>query len=709
MLRPSNRGFTLIEMMIIAPIVILAIGAFIAIIVNMTGEVLSSRGANVLAYDIQDALNRIEQDVKLSTTFLPENSIAFSESNPQGFGSHGSTTNFTNVGGASGSSLILATIASNGNPLVEGTGNIYLKNTPNDCSSPYLYKNNRPLIINIIYFIDDKGDGDPTNDTLWRRTVMPTSYTSTSDLCGGTPWQLPSCQPGYESSFCKTNDQKILEGVSVNDFEILYFSSMDAVSPNVTASDQGATTEQRRVALQATQNVSISLRSSKKIAGRDITRTGSVRVARLDANATSIADIIVPSVAGKTPSVSANVVDGSDIIAEWGRVEGASSYRIEYQVNGGAWVIGAASLGASERSFKIETANHGDAVNIRVQARNDSSQTSNWGTGSLTIPVWAPIPLRDNWTEYGGLYSPPSYTRTSSGMVMLRGLVKRPAGTGLIIGTLPEKYRPSGRLVFGTIRSVNVSGRVDILPDGRIEATDGSPDWTSIDSVRYMPDGMYTRSLPTLLSGYSNYAAPYSPMSYLQDNVGRVHIQGLMNIGTNTSGATLFTMPAGLYPPQFTHITARSSVFNTAGIYNSNGNVVTYGNGYSGYLSINTDYLPASYSGWNTLTLSAGWSQYPPDSVTYSSHQYTKTADGVVHLKGLIKGGSVATGTIITTLPPNCRPEYRGIFFGTSLYNLYRIDIENNGNVIINGGSPSSTWLSLDNIRFLASNKSGAC
>ena len=64
-----SKGFTLVEMMVIAPIVILLIGAFIAAIVGLTGEVMSSRGSNVVAYDLQDALNRIEEDVKLSTSY----------------------------------------------------------------------------------------------------------------------------------------------------------------------------------------------------------------------------------------------------------------------------------------------------------------------------------------------------------------------------------------------------------------------------------------------------------------------------------------------------------------------------------------------------------------------------------------------------------------------------------------------------------------
>jgi len=78
-----TRGFTIIEMLVIAPIVILTIGAFVTAIVNMTGDVLASRVTNVLTYNIQDALSRIEEDVKQSTSFIAGNNVTITS--PQGF------------------------------------------------------------------------------------------------------------------------------------------------------------------------------------------------------------------------------------------------------------------------------------------------------------------------------------------------------------------------------------------------------------------------------------------------------------------------------------------------------------------------------------------------------------------------------------------------------------------------------------------------
>jgi hypothetical protein len=168
---PTRAGFTIVELLIIAPIVLLTIGAFITAIVNMTGDVLASRGATVLTYNIQDALNRIEDDVKLSTTFLATNNIPLSS--PQGYSDD--TTAFNNVDATNGTMLILNTLATNGNPLVSTSGLVYLTNLPNACNSTQLSQNT-PMTLNIVYFV--------RNGTLWRRTIMPAAYTVFGRIMG---------------------------------------------------------------------------------------------------------------------------------------------------------------------------------------------------------------------------------------------------------------------------------------------------------------------------------------------------------------------------------------------------------------------------------------------------------------------------------------------------------------------------------------------
>jgi len=276
-----SEGFTLVEMMIIAPIVILLIGAFIALLVSLTGEALSSRGADALSYDVQNTLDQIELDVQRSSAFLAVNDIA-SSSTGQGYGdttTAGSSVDFTNitVGGGSGASLIIKSYAINGNRNNPATNLVFLANAPNDCTDPAIYAENTPMSINIVYFID-------TNGTLWRRTIMPLNYTSASVICGTAPWQQATCITGYNGAsrpHCKAEDVKLLDGVSTATFVFNYYASADASTANTAAVNASSDNATRNTALQSTNTVQIDISASKTIAGRDITRTGTLRATRL--------------------------------------------------------------------------------------------------------------------------------------------------------------------------------------------------------------------------------------------------------------------------------------------------------------------------------------------------------------------------------------------------------------------------------------------
>jgi hypothetical protein len=198
--QPLQRGFTVVELLVIAPIVILTIGAFITVIVNMTGEVLATRASGFLAYSVQDSLNRIEDDIKLSTTFLAETNITLTS--PQGYGN--STMSFTNVDVTKGNMLILNALATIGNPYQSSNGLVYLTNLPNSCTSADVNQN-KPMTYNIVYFVE--------NSTLWRRTLMPPDYTTAG--CNA-PWQKPSCNPNQSGAFCVGKDIRLLDNVDVS-------------------------------------------------------------------------------------------------------------------------------------------------------------------------------------------------------------------------------------------------------------------------------------------------------------------------------------------------------------------------------------------------------------------------------------------------------------------------------------------------------------
>jgi hypothetical protein len=89
----------------------------------------------------------------------------------------------------------------------------------------------------------------------------------------------------------------------------------------------------------------------------------------------------------------------------------------------------------------------------------------------------------------------------------------------------------------------------------------------------------------------------------------------------------------------------------------------------------------------------------------YAQPQYTRAADCMVTLKGMIKSGVTTSGTIVTTLPVGYRPGQALLFGGTAADAYYRVQIDTTGAVRLY--YPSATWTSLSNIHFLAGD--GSC
>ena len=62
-----SAGFTLIEVLVVAPMVILMLGTIIAMLVNLSSSAMRASAQASLQNDVLAALDMIEQDVKLST------------------------------------------------------------------------------------------------------------------------------------------------------------------------------------------------------------------------------------------------------------------------------------------------------------------------------------------------------------------------------------------------------------------------------------------------------------------------------------------------------------------------------------------------------------------------------------------------------------------------------------------------------------------
>ena len=691
----KQQGFTLVEMLVVAPIVILAIGAFLTVIISMTGEVLASRASNTLSYTVQDALNRIEQDVKQSSSFLATNNVSLTAANAQGY--NDDDTNFTNVGGGNDTGIILNMVATTGNPISSTSGYVYLKNKPNACASAQ--GNNTPFTYNVVYFIKDS--------TLWRRTIMPTSYTDTTNTVCALPFQQPSCSPAYMDSkvavatYCKTNDIKLVEGVTASDFVVQYFSGESTGTVNSTASDPSASTPDRNTALQSVTTTRVSITAKQTAAGRDVERAASLRASRLDINASSIAVVTTDGVPA-APNVSSKISGITDVAFTWQKVPGATSYTMQYQRNGGAWTAGTTNSAAL--GFTVAGNGHKDVINARVTAQNGAG-VSGYGTNAFTVPLWSPMNFEAGWSNYSQPYANAAFTKTSAGVIFLKGLVR--SGSG-VIAYLPAGYRPAKQIMFEN-STVDAGGRLDVYANGAVVMNTGNSGWFSLDGVAFMPSGT-TYTAPTFQNGWLDYSPSsgdnnWQAAGYMTDSLGRVQMTGLVRAGPITS--TIFNIPAALRPSEYMHVLndVGSAVahFGVA----ANGDVGSKGYG-NNFHSLQYMYYPTGRATgttcttqWCALPLANGWAAYGNG---YGVPQYTKSADGIVILKGLLNAAP-SPQNVIATLPAGYCPAERLLMATASNAAWARLDIirlSNGTCQLAPQAGSSTTWFTVDDIRYIA-------
>ena len=100
---------------------------------------------------------------------------------------------------------------------------------------------------------------------------------------------------------------------------------------------------------------------------------------------------------------------------------------------------------------------------------------------------------------------------------------------------------------------------------------------------------------------------------------------------------------------------------------------------------------------WHAVTFMDGWQNY---SSQYNPAGYFKDSVGMVHLRGLVKGGAVGNKTIFV-LPVGYRPQKRELHVVCTNPNVSgRADITTDGRVVPLAGNAG--WLSLDGITFRA-------
>lgn len=120
-------------------------------------------------------------------------------------------------------------------------------------------------------------------------------------------------------------------------------------------------------------------------------------------------------------------------------------------------------------------------------------------------------------------------------------------------------------------------------------------------------------------------------------------------------------------------------------------------------LETKTDYLETPDVTWCEVG-ATGNPAFMNNWVNYGSPfntcAFRKDAMGYVHLKGLVKNGTVGSGFAVFTLPVGYRPIGQQLIVTMSTSVIGRVDITTVGYVMVVAGNNS--WASLDNITFKA-------
>ncbi len=675
----ATKGFTLIELLVVAPIAIITIATLISLMVALIGDVAVSRERSMSSYDVQNVLERIEQDARIATTYMPSFSLFVS---PQG--KNDATGAFTSASG----DLIISQYTTTASPYDPARKVVYYADQPHACGGTYTL--NRVMTNRVIYFT--KVTGGVTS--LWRRTIVPSWTTinpNTTKVCD-KPWQRDSCSPSVmPNANCQAKDEQVLDYVS--SFVITYYTNTGATTTDVRNST----------------SLRVSLTQTKQVSGETIATNGVTRASHINVTTDEIPT--APSVSVFNPSI--NTYNNPVLTTfAWDAVKNAAVYTVRYQINGGAWTIAPDQTGTQ---FQVTTARPLDVINIRVASKNDMGVSAETTLGH-TMPLWTTANLVGSWDCYQpsqATWSCPAYTLLDSDVIVLRGLASGGSGT---IFNLPANVRPKKVLLFATMAyggAANaVPARVDVQNTGAvIYMSGGGNAYVSLDSVRYIRStSALPWAIPTFSNGWNHYSggtSGHGNVEYVVDTMGRTHINGVLSVGTITAGTTIHALPANYHERGGLGIFSgigSGTAFNAFQV--NSGSVTTRGQG-SSYMGETILYPSATSSGtFTTIAPQAGWTNY---GSPYAVATYSKASDGLVTLQGLIIPTTVTQGTVLFTLPVGFRPG-KQMFYGVAdsgggsyaTQEMARVDILQNGQVAIVYNATASNWLSLEGMSFLA-------
>lgn len=261
--RISEAGFTLVEMAIVVPILILIALSLFEALFTVVQTSTQERVEMNLAYEKNVAMNEIESDIRIAPLFVPQldTNTAGQDanegiSNPLGTGN----TWYYAGGGQDKRVLILREYSTTVNPLIAGREPVFVGSGA-ACSDPSVATNTIQTY-NTIYFVQ--------NQTLYRRRVV--DPLTKDPVCGNVQYQRTSCPTA--SASCPA-DEIIASNVTA--FNVTYYSSGDP-----TATPLDVYTGPSPSLLASARSAQIDITQTRPAGGTNITSSISLRIATLN-------------------------------------------------------------------------------------------------------------------------------------------------------------------------------------------------------------------------------------------------------------------------------------------------------------------------------------------------------------------------------------------------------------------------------------------
>lgn len=238
-MNPNSKGFTLVEILIISPVVMVTIVMLMSYLFNQYGQ-LTQQGAQLdLNVEVQNITFSMQDDLFFSKSFESNKNDNLDDSFAPGGGWTATSTPKT---------LILSTAALTKNYRDEDRQPVYIDTQ--GCTPQATLEENSILYNNIIYFV--------SGTTLYKRILTAPSTMATC----GTPYQKQTCPAASATTSCPAD--RVLT-TKLNSISYTYYDTNNVVTTTPENADKVTITMQLKDRAYAEDIFSTSSITLKKL------------------------------------------------------------------------------------------------------------------------------------------------------------------------------------------------------------------------------------------------------------------------------------------------------------------------------------------------------------------------------------------------------------------------------------------------------------